>query len=625
MLGQLAEKAPVSSQLEHTRRMEVINSSPSPPSSSTSGELRDMGSQVWTFIESQCWDTETGDIHTQNITFWLRTLLQQNSDLVEVVARLEKDAQKRVEILENKLEKTVLTSASFTDGLEDLHLRLSDESEDKCLLEEAITDLESKLQKTMEDNKASELLVDALSDKNSELENINERLKENMSVLEEDNQNLKDYIDNLRSDIDNLLKLSARARDSGVWDPHDLNFCEVTFEQVFGSEERVGGRTPVVKKISREEEDCHLADSRSSLRSELSDLQRRANNLSQCEDLSVRSEASTNKIRELRQQVLKLQQRGSENVKEVVMKDKLITELQTQITFLNNERDELKTENNANLSVIQRLKDNLNDTKTRLSVLEEEGEAASHYNYDRKVSSSASLPELPAPTFQATHYTSKFARSLTRQSNQTSLVQQLTDQLDIARREKQQLEDQRRDILAQMEISNTERLTLEDQLLRVRTELQDLMKEHDNLKDDFRTLVRKYDAEKERRKSPGKSVLADDITQSTVLSKTKMLHEAQKGHEALLATEQKLEAAIIQLQQREMEMGNVVHHVETINQQLFDRDIELGKEGILGNFLTTISSMFQTISGKRSVDWSRSCPRRSGTTRSSRRRLRDRS
>ena len=205
--------------------MEVVRASPCPSPAITSPlrELREVGSQVWSFIESQCWDTETGDIHSQNITFWLRTLLQQNSDLVEVVAKLEKDAQARVEILEHKLEKTVLTSTTFTDGLEDLHERLKDESEDKCLLEEAITDLESKLQRTMEDNKASELLVDALSDKNTELENINSRLKANMSVLEEDNQNLKEYIDNLRSDIDNLLKLSARARDSGVWDPHDLS------------------------------------------------------------------------------------------------------------------------------------------------------------------------------------------------------------------------------------------------------------------------------------------------------------------------------------------------------------------------------------------------------------------
>ena len=205
--------------------MEVVNVSPSPttPLTSPLRELREVGSQVWSFIESQCWDTETGDVHSQNITFWLRTLLQQNSDLVEVVAKLERDAQARVEILGNKLEKTVLTSTTFTDGLEDLHDRLKDESEDKCLLEEAITDLESKLQRTMEDNKASELLVDALSDKSAELETLNSRLKANMSVLEEDNQNLKEYIDNLRSDIDNLLKLSARARDSGVWDPHDLS------------------------------------------------------------------------------------------------------------------------------------------------------------------------------------------------------------------------------------------------------------------------------------------------------------------------------------------------------------------------------------------------------------------
>ena len=352
----------------------------------------------------------------------------------------------------------------------------------------------------------------------------------------------------------------------------------------------------MVKKISREEQEQEeqeelLYDSRSSLRSELSDLQRRpATNLSQCDDVSLRSEASNTKIRELRQQVLKLQQRGSENVKEVVMKDKLIAELQTQITFLNSERDELRNENNANLSVIQRLKDNLNDTKTRLSVLEEDSESS---QYERKVSSSASLPEMPA--FQQTYYTSKFARSLTRQSNHSSLVQQLSDQLDIARKEKQQLEDQMRDVLAQMEISNTERLSLEDQLIRVKTELEDLVTEHDNLKDDFRTLVRKYEVEKERKKSAGKSVLADD---TTVLSKTKMLHEAHRGQEVLLATEEKLEAAIVQLQQREREMGNVAHHLENINQQLFDRDIELGKEGSGGNFLTLISSISDNQRGE---------------------------
>ena len=33
--------------------------------------------------------TSEGIVDTANVTFWLRTLLQQNSDLVEVVAKLE--------------------------------------------------------------------------------------------------------------------------------------------------------------------------------------------------------------------------------------------------------------------------------------------------------------------------------------------------------------------------------------------------------------------------------------------------------------------------------------------------------------------------------------------------------
>ena len=204
-------------------------------------------------MESQCWDAETGAISTNNISFWLRTLLQQNSDLVEVVARLERDAGDRVSMLEDKLDKTASVSKNFTGGLEDLTLRVKEEAEDKVLLEEAIGELEVKLQRSEEDNKASELLVDALSDKNRELEGVNERLRENMAVIEEDNGDLKDYIENLRSDIDSLLKLSARARDSGVWDPHDLQFCEVTFEQVFGGSEAAPVPSPVVRREKAED------------------------------------------------------------------------------------------------------------------------------------------------------------------------------------------------------------------------------------------------------------------------------------------------------------------------------------------------------------------------------------
>merc|ERR1712106_658804 len=527
-------------------------------------ELTDMSTQVWEFVESQCFNSD-GDIHQQNITVWLRTLLQQNSDLVEVVAKLEKESKERVQLLESKLNKTATSAADLNGGLVEIQKRLQDETDDRLLLEEAITELELKLKESVEDNKASEMLVDALTDKNKELDQISDKLQENMSVVEEDNQNLKDYTENLRSDIDSLLKLSSRARDSGIWDPHDLNFCEVTFEQVFGSMERpiTPNKTPVVRKVSKESShhSSQFYDSRSSLRSELSDLQKKVDS-HQEEDISLRSDASNNKIRELRQQVLKLQKKGSEYVKEVVLKDKLIAELQTQITELNNEMDEMRNENNANLSVIQRLKDNLHETKTMLSVLEED---SSESNYDRKVSSTASLPEIPA--YQA--YSSKFARSLTRKTSQSSLVQQLTDQLDIARREQRHLERQVRELLTQAEIHNTEKLQVESQLMTVRTELQELGVEHDNLKDDFRTLVRKCD---ERRKSPMKSIMSEETIS---MSKTKILHEAQKGQEALLATEERLEEAIFHLQERETEMENVARHLETINHQIFERDIEL--------------------------------------------------
>ena len=155
-------------------------------------------------------------------------------------------------------------------------------------------------------------------------------------------------------------------------------------------------------------------------------------------------------------------------------------------------------------------------------------------------------------------------RSLTRQSHNSSLVQQLTDQLDIARREKRQLEQQLGQLASQLEVADKEKEQLEEQLVLVRGELQDLIREHDNLKDDFRVLVRKYDGE--RNKTPDPSHVP--------VSKTKLLHEAQKGH-MLLATEEKLEEAIIQLQLREAEMEDVAQHFETVNRQVLDRDLEL--------------------------------------------------
>ena len=58
-----------------------------------------------------------------------------------------------------------------------------------------------------------------------------------------------------------------RARYSGVWDPGDLRWCEVTFEQVFGGEEERPGPSPrqpvTVRKVSRgSHQSSELYDSR---------------------------------------------------------------------------------------------------------------------------------------------------------------------------------------------------------------------------------------------------------------------------------------------------------------------------------------------------------------------------
>ena len=81
-----------------------------------------------------------------------------------MVARLERDARDRVQLLEDKLGRTGEVREELTGSLQ------QQRAEDRAVMEEAISELEARLQTSMEDNKASELLVDALSDKNKELE-----------------------------------------------------------------------------------------------------------------------------------------------------------------------------------------------------------------------------------------------------------------------------------------------------------------------------------------------------------------------------------------------------------------------------------------------------------------------
>ena len=80
----------------------------------------------------------------------------------------------------------------------------------------------------------------------------------------------------------------------------------------------------------------------------------------------------------------------------------VIADLESQITELNSEMDELKEENNANLSVINRLKDSLQETTTRL---------VSGTNHFNKVSFSLYLVFLLFPLYLPSLLFSQFYQS----------------------------------------------------------------------------------------------------------------------------------------------------------------------------------------------------------------------
>ena len=171
------------------------------------------------------------------------------------------------------------------------------------------------------------------------------------------------------------------------------------------------------------------------------------------------------------------------------------------------------------------------------------------------LSSTASLPSLPsAPCQHGPAYSSKFARSLSRRSSQSSLLTQLGEQLETARSEARCMEQRAQQLLTQAECAAAERLQAEAALLGARRELQELAGEHENLKDDFRALVRSKE-EKKGGRSPSKGG-----------------EEGRRGGEGL---DVRLGAAIQQLQQREEEMERVAGALDSVTLQLYEREVEL--------------------------------------------------
>jgi len=269
-------------------------------------------------------------------------------------------------------------------------------------------------------------------------------------------------------------------------------------------------------------------------------------------------------------------------VREGVEKNKVIADLESQITELNSEMDELKEENNANLSVINRLKDSLQETNTRLVCLDSDETGGCRSPSPPCLSSTASLPSLPSSHPNNNNnlitYSSKFARSLSRRSSRASQTSRLREQLETSQGEVQRLDHRVTELATQVELSTNARLQAESALLAARRELQELTVEHENLKDDFRALVRKREEKKLRRSS------------STVGEETLSERRRQEGLEARLGS------AIQQLRQREEEMEGVATCLDSVTIQLCEKEAELvGLRGRVGALEEQLAQQHQAL------------------------------
>ena len=183
------------------------------------------------------------------------------------------------------------------------------------------------------------------------------------------------------------------------------------------------------------------------------------------------------------------------------------------------------------------------------------------------LSATASLPSLPSGPALA--YSSKFARSLSRRSSRSEVATRLGEQLEEARAAARRLEQRAGELLTQVEVEAAGRLQAEAAVLVARRQLQELEAEHDNLKDDFRALVRSAEERKSKEERRSKE---DRRVRRSVSAAGEDAGRERRRQEGL---DVRLGAAIHQLRLREEEMEGVAGCLDTVTLQLCQREEEL--------------------------------------------------
>lgn len=262
---------------------------------------------------------------------YVTDLKEQNYILIEAVGELENEAQNRVKLLEELLERTAQTTKAYMVKLSDYE----------------------------------QLIRSAFKDKIKAFSSV-KKLKRECVVLEKEKFKHQEHANNLSHDISSLVKLITHARNTGQWDVGNIDFCEVTFEQVFGSVERLS-HWSAEEVVSA---DHSIIGGLLDNNSKDDDVLKRVNmeclpsafSQSSIHTVGTSSGGRITKhdaeIFQLQSELHRTQQLLSSMQLQMSKRDRTIAELQVQITDLNNEITVKESGCFVHLQMLQKLQEN---------------------------------------------------------------------------------------------------------------------------------------------------------------------------------------------------------------------------------------------------------------------------
>ncbi|CAG5136165.1 unnamed protein product, partial [Candidula unifasciata] len=314
----------------------VVRTLPASTSQSKTGQMQSLLGEFKVLYESKLKNLDDADkrgeettkVRTRVLQAYVNDLCEQNEVLVQTIDELEREANERVNELEDKLHKSSISGKDHQTKYRELERELRTLSVEKTRAEALLEDVQARL-----------------------------------TQQEETTAKLREQNSNLNYDINQLISVMEMARSSGKWEVDRVRFRELTFDQVFGSLPKTSSSNIQVSDSDndlrdqiRQKDDLIVA-----LQQELKQL-RSESRLMGGDTVSDTSELSATR---LRSDLTKLQQRVEDLKYEIQSRDRKISSLTSHISDLETELDIKNSEINSCMQTVKKLQE-----KGRHSVLE---------------------------------------------------------------------------------------------------------------------------------------------------------------------------------------------------------------------------------------------------------------